>query len=80
MGERLSWDEIKKRYPNEWVCLVDVEPQDLTRITSGVVYAHDPKHGALLEKRRQLKHAAIHWTGKKRGIIHVIEDDVDRHV
>jgi hypothetical protein len=80
MDGRLSWDEVKKLYPNEWVCLVDVEPPDLGEITSCVVYAHDPKHNALLEKQKHLKSAAILWTGKIRGRIHVIEDDVDGRV
>jgi hypothetical protein len=80
MDKRLSWDEVKKLYPDEWVCLVDVEWPDMGEITSGVVYAHDPKHKALIEKQKHLKSAAILWTGRIRGRIHVIDDDVDRQV
>jgi len=77
MGERLSWDEVKERYPNEWVCLVDIERPNMGHVVSGVVHAHDPKHQALLEKQRGLKHAAILWTGKIRGRVHVIEDELE---
>lgn len=80
MDERLSWDEVKKLYPNEWVCLVDVERPNMGHVVSGVVYAHDPNHNALLEKQKHLKAAAILWTGKKRGIIHVMDEDVVQQV
>ena len=67
MDERLSWEEIKKRFPNEWVCLVDVDRPNMGHVVSGVVYAHDPQHNVLLEKQKHLEFAGIHWTGKRRG-------------
>lgn len=79
MDNRLSWDEIKKRYPNEWVCLIDEEAPNMSYIASGVVYAHDPDHNKLIEKQKHLEDAAIRWTGK-RGRNRVIEDDVGRQV
>jgi hypothetical protein len=78
MDGRLSWDEIKKLYPDEWVCLTDEEAPNMSHVVSGVVYAHDPDRKTLLEKQKHLKSAAILWTGKIRGRNHVIEDDVDR--
>ena len=80
MGERLSWDEIKQRYPDEWVCLVDVERPNMGHVVSGVVHSHDPKHAGLLVKQRGLQEAAILWTGKIRGRVYVMEADVDRKV
>ena len=73
-------EEIKRRHPNEWVCLVDEEAPNMGKVTSGVVYAHDPDRNLLLSKQRHLKSAAILWTGKKRGHHYVIEDDVDRQL
>lgn len=40
MRERLTWEEIKAKYPNQWVGLIDIEyltPEDGTNIKSGVV-------------------------------------------
>lgn len=80
MKERLTWDEIKRRYPDQWVALVDVEWPNMGEISSGVVYAHDPDHGSLLEKQKHLKSAAILWTGRKRGVVLLAGIDVDRPV
>ena len=66
--EKLSWDEIKHRFPNEWVALVDHDwPDTLGEPLSGVVFAHDSDHQTLLNKQKHLKEAAILWTGQTRG-------------
>ncbi len=66
--EKLSWDEIKRRYPDEWVALIDHDwPDTLPEPISGIVYAHDPDHQSLLDRQKHLKAAAILWTGMTRG-------------
>lgn len=68
MAEKLTWDEIKRRHPDEWVALVDYEwPDDRGVPDSGVVYAHSPDHARLMEMHRHLQEAAIVWTGKTRA-------------
>lgn len=68
MGEKLTWDEIRQRYPDEWVALVEDDwPNNLPLPRAGVVYAHSPDHAKLIEMQKHLKDAAIVWTGKKRG-------------
>ena len=37
MADRLTWTEIKTRYPNRWVGLTDVEWKDTSNIKSAVV-------------------------------------------
>lgn len=65
---KLSWDEIKKMYPDEWVALVDDDwPNNQPLPLAGVVYAHSPDHDQLIAMQKHLKYAAIAWTGKKRG-------------
>ena len=36
MGERLTWEEMVKRYPNKWVVLKEVE-RDWPDVISGIV-------------------------------------------
>ena len=38
----LGWAEIRERYPNEWVLLVDVEHQTHGSIRTARVAGHDP--------------------------------------
>ena len=68
MADTLSGDEIKQRYPDEWVALVDHEwPNNRPVPLSGVVYAHSPDHAALIQMQKHLPAAAIVWTGKKNS-------------
>jgi hypothetical protein len=66
--EKLSWDEIKRLHPDEWVALVDHDWPNTTAVPlAGVVYAHSRDHDHLIEMQKHLKEAAIVWTGQKRG-------------
>jgi hypothetical protein len=78
MADKLTWDEIKAMYPDEWVALTDVEWPDMGAITAGVVYAHSSSRAELLQQQKHLKSAAILWTGKKRGVALMAAVDVDR--
>ena len=37
MSERMTWPEIAKAYPNQWVGLTDVEWEDSSNIGSAIV-------------------------------------------
>ena len=37
MSERLTWEEIEKRYPDKWVGLSEVEWEDSSNVRSAVV-------------------------------------------
>lgn len=40
--KRLTLEEIKNRYPNEWVLLADPETDSVLNIKTGIVVAHSP--------------------------------------
>ena len=46
MDKRLTWDEIKNKYPDQWVGLVDVERRGVT-VVSAVVRYTDKTQGEL---------------------------------
>ena len=46
MGERLSWQEIQKEYPDQWVGLIDVARKGATIISAVVKYT-GMTHGEL---------------------------------
>ena len=52
MAVKLNWDEIKRRYPNEWVVLVDFheEGEDLV---DGVVFDHGRDRDALCNRLKK---------------------------
>lgn len=70
--QRLSWAEIRARYPEQYVCLVDVaRPERLSpEILSARVVGHGPTHDAAFEPVRELEaqvpRFAIRYTGRSR--------------
>jgi hypothetical protein len=49
MADKLTWDEIKSRYPDEWVVLVDLDADDVSdEVHAGVVFAHSKNERELL--------------------------------
>ena len=43
MSKRLSWGEIQKQYPDQWVGLVDVERDGIDVVSAIVKYADKTK-------------------------------------
>jgi hypothetical protein len=71
-AERLSWNQICKRYPDQWVAIVDIEDvEGAVDITSAVVFAHCDKRDQLSPHVRaahqQFISIGTFWTGTIRG-------------
>ena len=55
---RLSWQEIKDRYPDQWVVLVEMvwdDEETLSALRSAVVAAHSPNRREPLEQAAPLR-------------------------
>jgi hypothetical protein len=69
--EKLSWDEIRKRYPDEWVILVDYSFDDNEAIIAAVVHDHSPDRDQLYARCAndpdQPRSVATRFTGEFRG-------------
>lgn len=61
MGERLTWEEIEKKYPDQWVGLVDVEyePDNDATVKSAIVKYTDKTMDELTRMQIQTKGALI---------------------
>lgn len=68
MADKLGWDEIERRYPDEWVVLVDYTFDDNEDLIDGVVYAHGPDRSqAYAGCRGGPQSTAVRYTGETRG-------------
>jgi hypothetical protein len=75
--ERLTWSEICKRYPDEWVVFVDADWADEGDFdfASAIVIAHhkrrkDASPGIkAAHARAQYREIGCFWTGERRGPI-----------
>ena len=71
MSERLTWEQIKQRYDQEWVELVDFDwPEEEPNPRSGVVRAHNKSHDALFDHLAELERVdldAVVFVGKVKS-------------
>jgi hypothetical protein len=67
VADKLTWDEIKKHYPDEWVVLVDfVDGED--EVSEGALFFHSKDRDAAYDRCRSAPSPfAIRFTGKVRG-------------
>lgn len=66
MPEYLTMEEIKKRYPDEWVLLEDPETDEWTEVIGGTLLSHSAKKSETLARFRISKpgHWALLFTGE----------------
>lgn len=66
MNEILSIDEMKSRYPNEWILIGDPQTNDASAVVGGQVLWHSTDRDEVYMKSVELrpKHIAYHYTGK----------------
>jgi len=72
---RLTWDEIRKRFPDEWVVLVDadwVNDTDFEFGSAEVIAHHKHRRDAspdVKAARAQDRDVGCFWTGAIRGTL-----------
>lgn len=64
MTERLSWAEIEKKYPNEWVLIEDIEEAENGVIAAATVAFHSTSKDAVYDHPTNSKHFGIMFTGE----------------
>jgi hypothetical protein len=68
--QRLSWQEMKQRYPDEWLLIVDYETDDADRLVAGVVKFHSKDMRQVAQAPVQSDRIAFRYTGEStfRGL------------
>jgi hypothetical protein len=72
-GERLTWPQVRERYPDQWVVLVDHDSleQDLTRYNTARVLARGASRAEAIASARPALDSyegyGCHYTGTIRG-------------
>ena len=64
-GERMTVEEMSKKYPNEWLFIIEPNTREnTTHLVSGIVQVHSKSRYDVSEASRKFKEdAAIRWTG-----------------
>ena len=64
-NERMTFEEMAKKYPDEWLFIVDCEHSASTELISGIVAVHSPSRDIINKASAKYKGgAAIRYTGK----------------
>lgn len=67
MGRKMTWEEIRKSFPNEWVAIVDYGQSGAIGI-SGTVAAHAAEKEAFYQRMKAVRKLhndiAVRYTGK----------------
>ena len=65
VAERMTVEEMSKKYPNEWLFIIEPKTREnTTHLVSGIVQVHSKSRDDVYEASRKFKgDAAIRWTG-----------------
>jgi len=55
MGETITYEEITRRHPDEWVFIGDIETNDALAIQSGIVLFHSPDRDLVYRKAIEMQ-------------------------
>lgn len=64
-GERMTVEEMSKKYPNEWLFIIEPKTRmNTTHLVSGIIQVHSKSRADVYEASRKFKgDAAIRFTG-----------------
>lgn len=64
MGQKMTWEEIKKVFPDEWVRVTDYEIDEKGHLKSGVVLYHSCSKHEAYSQPLSGKSEAFWYTGE----------------
>lgn len=64
MGKKMTWEDMKKIYPDEWLLIVDFESDDSGHIVSGIVERHSKDKDDVYRLPALNKPTAFRYTGE----------------
>lgn len=63
MNEKISWDEMKKNYPDEWLLISEIERDEFGRLKCGVVVRHSKDKEEVYRQPSLDQSTAFRYTG-----------------
>lgn len=64
MSQRMTWEEMKKAFPDEWLLITDYERDQFGNIIAGKVERHSPIKDDVYMLPAIKKNAAFEYTGE----------------
>ena len=64
MAKRLTWEEMKREYPNEWLLIVDFDLDESGLLKGGKVERHSKRKADVYESPAPDSSVALRYTGE----------------
>lgn len=64
MVRKMTWEEMKREFPNEWVLIIDYDTDESGHILKGVVARHSPAKDVVFRLPALDKESAFKYTGE----------------
>ncbi|OGQ05698.1 MAG: hypothetical protein A3F82_05030 [Deltaproteobacteria bacterium RIFCSPLOWO2_12_FULL_44_12] len=64
MKQKMTWEEMKKAYPDEWLLITDYKLDQFGRVASGVVERHSKDDQEVFQPPAPNKSCAFEYTGE----------------
>jgi len=64
MGEKITWEEMKNSYPDEWLLIVDYDLDETGHLIKGIVERHSKSKLQIYKTPFRKKSAAFRYTGE----------------
>ena len=62
--KRMTWEEMKKAYPDEWLLITDYETDESGHLLSGIIERHSKQKNDVYAKPAASKPTAFRYTGE----------------
>lgn len=66
MEQKMTWAEMKKAYPNEWLLITDYEVDEYGEVKAGIVERHSVDDSEVFALPRVNKDCAFRYTGESQ--------------
>jgi hypothetical protein len=64
MANKMTWEEMKKNYPDEWLLIVDYDLDESGHLKNGIVERHSKIKNEVYNPPAINKSAAFRYTGE----------------
>lgn len=64
MGEKITWEEMKTKYPDEWLLIEDYDLDESGHLKNGIVKSHSRNKTEIYRESVHTKNIAFRYTGE----------------
>lgn len=63
MRQKITWEEMKQQFPDEWLAIINFDVDDSGHLVAGVVERHSPQKNEVYRLPIRQQSTAFRYTG-----------------